>query len=241
VHSDNIKVFKAWLIEQAWPIELKEILMLHVRKMKIVVVLCLIVLNSCSTIQVPCTYLYERNDEIPDAFQIDLKVNNNFEFIGWSDILGEEKINGKWVKNKDTLLLKANQIEESKLISVKEITNKTSQGTIIRLLDKNTNEPLYGAEVYLNNDNKPFILGFEEKILITKRKINKFRIKYLEIDELIKVKNPFASEFFIYLDLKNKKLEKFHLNEKWLIKGNSIIPITDNNYLNKKERFIKKR
>ncbi len=197
-------------------------------------------ISSCASFKLPSTYVSERNKIGPDAFEITIKPDSTFSFVGWSDVLGEERINGKWSLYKDTLYFAVEPKQEKQYIRLTERGNKDLKGIRIKSIDERRNESLTGAEIYFNNNDKPYKLGLEDEIFVKEQGLDSIRVKYLEIDEFIAIKNPAANDFTIYINLDNKKLEVFKVNEKWVIKRRNLVPINNENKRLSNEKFIRK-
>jgi len=224
-------------IIQEWRIELMEKLMHH----KIIMLIFLVNLTTaCSSIKIPASYYSESNKIGPDAFEITLNSDSTFLFVGWSDVLGENKINGKWTIKKDTLLLMQESQESNDFIKIIEKTNNELSGIRIKVLDENTNESLIGSEIYINNVETPYIIGLEDEIYIQNENIRNLIVKYLHIDKYMTITNTKANDFSILINFNKIKLEVFHLNDKWLIKRGKLIPLNEKNEKIKNQDFIRK-
>lgn len=191
-----------------------------------------LMLLSCSR-KIPGTYNWSGNKIGPDIFRIELKSDNTFDYYGWSDVLGEDTINGTWYLNSDTLYLAMNKDYDKKFIRLQEGKIPIEEKQVL-VLDEIDSSFLIGANVYINDVSDPLVVGpngvlsMESSLIIKKISVN-----YLSHTDSVFVQNPDANKLEIYIDLMNRRQDKFFVNEKWLVQGRRLVPIIDGNELGK--------
>lgn len=173
----------------------------------------------------------------PNGLTLEIKSDRTFSMLGWSDILGQEVINGTWKYSdkklwliKDSLKNDAPQTRDS-LINVVERFDKISSKIIVRVIDAQDKKPVVGMEIGLNEDQSRFITDTSGTVIVDAiSDLDKLRFSYLQIHKSIRLLNPKTNDITLVINFANlPHLSWLTVPELWKVKGNKLIPIKAEN------------
>jgi hypothetical protein len=204
-------------------------------------ILCSFLCGCRSQKDVIGTFEWRGNRTSPDNQIVEFENDSLFTYTYWSDILGQEQVSGKWFLKKDTLYLRREQEQASqKLLLLQERMNDSLSKERLQVVEKYDREALTGAEVYLNNEQKPYKIDPTGIIFSNNGSISQIKVKYLSWEDSIQVKDKNANDFLLLVNIQGQRMNYSYLSSKWIVKKRKLIPVDENGKLLINSIFVKK-
>lgn len=167
-------------------------------------------------------YHWEGNWIGPNSANLKIKSNNTFTFRAWSDILGEDIIEGVWQKKRDTLIVLTKlPPEKDKFINFTEKFDDKIVGNKITIQDSFGDSTI--AFFYINDIKEGYLSLFENVVDVDS--IYKIKVESLSIVDSVSV-NPNNNDFTFSIE--HPVIENFiTLSKKWKIKSGRLISLDD--------------
>jgi hypothetical protein len=200
----------------------------------------LLILIGVSCKNVIGIYNHKINETGPDFITLTLRTDSVFVFNSWSDITGPESIEGRWNLIKDTVKLRRTKPAVEERIFLEIIDNPSDEERKITIMNYQDSSKILGAKILINgSDSAQYSNYYGEIILKKDLRVNEIKVEYLAFTQEIRTDNNLASHYLVYLDLSTVKIETFKIFEKWIWKGNKLIPVNEENRV-LHESYLKK-
>lgn len=195
-----------------------------------------VILQSCTPNSQKFVGYYELKHSIaPHHVFLNIEASGDFLCQHYSDVLGDIKQTGKWIKDYDTLSFTINNTVPP---SMRLTTHGSSHSSCsIKLVD--TLGTIFGASVYVNGESRALVSNIDGEVFADVP-ISEIKVEYLGNVYKTLVESQYSQKFEIFI-LSYKSVTSFQLPTKWQVSGRLLVPFNANNEAVRDAAFIRRK